>query len=246
MRAGASSAPVAADDDDNAAAAAGDDDDDDDDDAAVTAAGAAAAPTAGEAEGEDDFDPAATIGLHVLLANAEAAASAAEATAEAEAAGAWAAVGMLSGICGNVRTADQGGLLPCETHPRVLRHLAGSDDEEAAEAFGVVKTRTFGTTKAALGFATKLKRRANVGSAAAPVPPTAATATTAGARHARHTAAGATPRPLQPVQRAIRAPAEATVAVAGFESAAIAATQLQLSPVEPLLLVPSKVAIFHQ
>ena len=36
---------------------------------------------------------------------------------------------------------------------------------EAAEAFGVVSTRTFGSTKAALGFATKLKRRANVGAA---------------------------------------------------------------------------------
>ncbi len=36
---------------------------------------------------------------------------------------------------------------------------------EAAEAFGVVSSRTFGSTKAALGFATKLKRRANVGAA---------------------------------------------------------------------------------
>ena len=33
---------------------------------------------------------------------------------------------------------------------------------KAAEAFGVVSSRTFGSTKAALGFATKLKRRANV------------------------------------------------------------------------------------
>ena len=48
-----------------------------------------------------------------------------------------------------MRSADQGALLPCEAHPRVLQHLADSDDDEAAEAFGVVSSRNFGSTRAA-------------------------------------------------------------------------------------------------
>ena len=250
VRDGTSSTPADSDVD-------GDTDADADADAATATADAAVGAATTLATSEGGFDPGATIGFHVLLANAELAgndgdAAASVAEAEAEASGAWAAVGMLSGISGNVRTTDQVGLLPCAPHPRVRHHLERGhfDDEEAAHmhcmhalhrcafAYRVCTARRThcmwctpdGEQEDAktAGSVAGFKRRAGVGSATAPASPTAAVTTATGARGAR--SALTAPVPPRPMQQALRAPAAATVAVAGFESAVIAATQLQLSP----------------